>query len=291
MIQANAASASGSASEVKLETGAGAAASPVPAVKDAKKTGTPVTIQPAPGQSSLVTSGTSTTSPGKTTSGRGNSHYPNVIPQSQLSQPTPQQPQWAKNTFPVTKSKPQTSSSQAQVIPTPPLPLPGPTFRAWPVTAAPPPPPIGYAFGTFPGVAGSSVAKGNGTAQVTAPVQRTGSASASATPSPVSNANPATTANANRGATGVQRANLNHYPGPMRYQPYPIAATNPGGVSKGKPILPQRTTAPGLVKVAPSSGIVSAQTAATSTTPLPKLPLPRNSSGQFASWTGEKGKK
>lgn len=289
VIQANGESASALASEIKPESSANA--SPAPASKDARKTSTPVTIQPAPGQNTTTPPTNGTASPGKSTSGRGSSHYPNVIPQSQTSQPAPQQPQWSRNTFSTTKPKSQGSANQPQAIPTPPLPLPGPTFRAWPVTATPPPPPMSFAFGTFSGVAGPSVPKGNGSTQVVAPsVQRTGSASASAsaTPSPVANSSPAS--NSNR-TSGVQRTNLNHYPGPMRYQPYPIAATSPGSGNKSKPILLQRSSASTLVTVAPTPGTVPAQAAAASGAPGPKTQLPRNSSGQFAPWGGEKGKK
>lgn len=269
-----------SPTDVMSEVGPNATASPAPMAKDTKKAGTPVTIQPAPGQSSAATSTTSSTS-NKASSGRGNAHYPNVIPQPQH---VPLPPSWTKNTFPTTKIK--TPANQPQVIPTPPLPLPGPTFRAWPVTAVPPAPPqAGYSFGTFSGVAGPSVAKGNGAMPATTPnLQRTGSASASATPSPVANANPAAApTNVGRGATGVQRTNVNHYPGPMRYQPYPIASA----AKQGKPILPQQTSAPYRV-ARPASGATLTPTGAA---PLPKMPLPRNSSGQFAPWTGEKGKK
>ncbi|CAE6464785.1 unnamed protein product [Rhizoctonia solani] len=255
---------------------------PTSGAKDKKSGTAPVTIQPAPGQSSPVAAATSSTPPGKAAAGRGNSHYPNVV----MHTSGPQQPQWSKNTFPTTKTKPQ-PSNQPQVIPTPPLPLPGPTFRAWPVSAAPPAPPAMSYFGTFSGVAGPSVAKGNGTSQATTPnVQRTGSVSASVTPSPVSNANPTLTAtHTNRGTGGVQRTNVNHYPGPMRYQPYPgPVGSNPG--NRGKQMPSQAPLANGMTKVSPTAGGTTTGHGGKS---MVKLPLPRTLVGKFApAWTGDK---
>ncbi|KAG8691899.1 hypothetical protein FRC11_005692 [Ceratobasidium sp. 423] len=272
-----------STSNATLEAGSGTA--PTSGVKDRKSSATPVTIQPALGQGAPGSAGSGSTPPGKTSSGRGSSHYPNVIMQTQPS--GPQQPQWAKNTFPTTKTKPQ--PNQPQVIPTPPLPLPGPTFRAWPVSAVPPAPnPMSYSFGSFPGVAGPSVAKGNGTLQANTPnVQRTGSVSASVTPSPVSNANPTLTAtNTNRGTGGVQRPNVNHYPGPMRYQPYPAPVGNTTNiVNRGKQLGSQASLANGMTKTAPSPGATTAASAGKS---IVKLPLSRAVAGKFTPWTGDK---
>ncbi|CAE7075880.1 unnamed protein product [Rhizoctonia solani] len=253
-----------------------------PAGAKDKKAGTaPVTIQPAPGQSVPVATVSGSTTSGKAPIGRGHSHYPNVVMQASGSQ----QPQWAKNTFPTTKTKLQ--PNQPQVIPTPPLPLPGPTFRAWPVSAAPPAPPSMSYFGTFPGVAGPSVAKGNGASQATTPsVQRTGSVSASVTPSPVSNADPTLTAtNTNRGTGGVQRSNVNHYPGPMRYQPYPGPVGN-NTVNRGRQLPPQVPLANGMARVAPATG---AATTTHAGKPMIKLPLPQSLVGKVGpTWTGDK---
>ncbi|KAJ1310861.1 hypothetical protein OPQ81_009379 [Rhizoctonia solani] len=163
----NGESASNPTTESRSEAGSNTSGS-ASGTKDKKSGSMPVTIQPAPGQSSPTV--TLPGSPGKTSSGRGNTHYPNVVVQPSGLQ----QPQWAKNTFPTTKTKPQ-PSNQPQVIPTPPLPLPGPTFRAWPVSAAPPAPSSMSYFGTFPGVAGPSIAKGNGSQATTPNMQRTGS--------------------------------------------------------------------------------------------------------------------
>ncbi|CAE6389710.1 unnamed protein product [Rhizoctonia solani] len=276
-------SASSLTPEGKIETSSSTAA-PASSAKDKKSCTAPVTIQPAPGQSTSNAAAPDSASPGKNHTGRGSSHYPNVIIQTQPSPSVPQQPQWAKNTFPTTKTKAQ-YSNQPQVIPTPPLPLPGPTFRAWPVSATPPaPPPMAYSFGTFPGVAGSSVAKGNG---VTTPnVQRTGSVSASVTPSPVSNVNPTLTGtNTNRGTGGVQRTNLNHYPGPMRYQPYPgpVGSTT-STMSRGKQLHPQVSLPNGFAKAAPATGA----TATHAGNPGIKLSLPRTAAGKFTQWNGDK---
>ncbi|CAE6446378.1 unnamed protein product [Rhizoctonia solani] len=254
-------------------------------IKDKRSGTAPVTIQPAPGQSA-ASAAPGSTPPGKPT-GRGNSHYPNVIMHAQPSSSGPQQPQWSKNTFPTTKTKPQ--PNQPQVIPTPPLPLPGPTFRAWPVSAAPPNTnPMSYSFGTFPGVAGPSVAKGNGAMQASAPsVQRTGSVSADVTPSPISNPNPTLTAtNTNRGTGGVQRPNMNHYPGPMRYQPYPAPVGNTTNtVNRGKQLGSQAPLVNAMAKVSSSPGVT---TAASAGKPIVKVPLPRTVVGKFAPWTGDK---
>ncbi|KAF8708213.1 hypothetical protein RHS03_03624, partial [Rhizoctonia solani] len=259
-------------------------ATPTSNAKDKKSGVTPVTIQPAPGQSTPTAATPGSTSPGKGSSGRGSSHYPNVIIQTQPSPSVPQQPQWAKNTFPTTKTKPQ-YSNQPQVIPTPPLPLPGPTFRAWPVSATPPaPPPMGYSFGTFPGVSGSSVAKGNGA--TTPNVQRTGSVSANVTPSPVSNANPTLTGtNTNRGTGGAQRTNVNHYPGPMRYQPYPgpVASTT-NTVNRGKQLIPHVSLSNGFGNAAPATGAIITHGGKPGT----KISLSRTTTGKFTQWAGDK---
>ncbi|KAF8761044.1 hypothetical protein RHS01_00417 [Rhizoctonia solani] len=259
-------------------------ATPTSNAKDKKSGVTPVTIQPAPGQSTPTAATPGSTSPGKGSSGRGSSHYPNVIIQTQPSPSVPQQPQWAKNTFPTTKTKPQ-YSNQPQVIPTPPLPLPGPTFRAWPVSATPPaPPPMGYSFGTFPGVSGSSVAKGNGA--TTPNVQRTGSVSANVTPSPVSNANPTLTGtNTNRGTGGAQRTNVNHYPGPMRYQPYPgpVASTT-NTVNRGKQLIPHVSLSNGFGNAAPATGAIITHDGKPGT----KISLSRTTTGKFTQWAGDK---
>ncbi|CUA73721.1 Nuclear receptor corepressor 1 [Rhizoctonia solani] len=253
---------------------------PSSSVKDKKAIAAPVTIQPALGHTTFATTAPSTTPSSKAPTGRGSSHYPNVVTQASGSQ----QPQWAKNTFPTTKTKPQ--PNQPQVIPTPPLPLPGPTFRAWPVSAAPPaPPPMSY-FGTFPGVAGPSVVKGNGASQATTPnVQRTGSVSASVTPSPVSSANPTLTAtNTNRGTGGVQRTNVNHYPGPMRYQPYPGPVGN-NTVNRAKQLPPQAPLANGVAKAIPVTGTT---TTAHTGNPIIKVALPKGLVGKVApTWNGE----
>ncbi|CAE6405330.1 unnamed protein product [Rhizoctonia solani] len=265
--------------EASLNTSA-----PPSSAKDKKAGTTPVTIQPAPGQTGQTTAASGSVSPGKTHSGRGSSHYPNVILQTQSSPSVPQQPQWAKNTFPTTKTKPQ-YSNQPQVIPTPPLPLPGPTFRAWPVSAPPPaPPPMAYSFGTFPGVAESSVATGNGA--TTPNAQRTGSVSASVTPNPVSNANPTLTGtNTDRGTGGAQRTNLVHYPGPMRYQPYPgpVGSTT-NTMNRGKQLHPQVPLPNGFGKAAPATGGIATHAGS----PGIKLSLARTPTGKLTQWTDDK---
>ncbi|KEP55022.1 Myb-like DNA-binding domain protein [Rhizoctonia solani 123E] len=277
--KSNGDSASYTTPEGRLEVGSSTTAS---STKDKKANAAPVTIQPALShQSTFAAAAPSSIPSGKAPSGRGHSHYPNVVTQASGSQ----QPQWAKNTFPTTKTKPQ--PNQPQVIPTPPLPLPGPTFRAWPVSAAPPAPPSRNLFGTFAVFPGPGAAKGNDILQATTPsVQRTGSVSASVTPSPVSHANPTLTAtNTNRGTGGVQRANVNHYPGPMRYQPYPGPVGN-NTLSRGKQQMPLHVPlANGMGKLAPVAGVA---TTAHAGGPMGKTPLPRTFVDKVTpTWTGD----
>ncbi|KAG9104491.1 hypothetical protein FRC06_001872 [Ceratobasidium sp. 370] len=279
------------------ETSPSPSVSPAPTIKreESKKSSGPVTIQPAPGQSTS-TAGPHAAQPPKTGSGRGNAHYPNVIPQP----PLPQQQTWAKNSAPPKPKPAVVASNQAPVIPTPPLPLPGPTFRAWSVSSAPsssaPPLPMGYAYGSFPGVPGPGVMKPAGPA---APP-------AGGAPAPGPSAPRPSGASLNAGAAGsspsagtggVQRGNLNHYPGPMRYQPYPVVATNiggsVGGMNKGKAPpsrtgVPLKPAAPGPMQPAPAGMGVNRAGAPVRT----GAALVRSGSGQFATWNGEgKGKK
>ncbi|KAF8609415.1 hypothetical protein BDV93DRAFT_518235 [Ceratobasidium sp. AG-I] len=304
----------GSAKGSETSASASASASPASATRkeEPKRTTGPVTIQPAPGQTSANANAGSTSASG---SGRGNAHYPNVIPQGYVvklpdawfvkpGDPLPLLP-YPTGAAPGTKTARDKALAQPATIPTPPLPLPGPTFRAWSASAAPPPPPIGYAFGSFPGVAGPSVIKNgplpgpspnvprpntNAKAGASGSAPRVNPAVGAPRAGPVPG--PGASAVAAAGTGGVQRGNPNHYPGPMRYQPYPVtaASANAGGIGKGKApaphVVPQKSVTSPAVKPAGAvgSGVVTGGS--------PKGSLPRTSSGQFASWTGEgKGKK
>ncbi|QRV91300.1 Myb-like DNA-binding domain protein [Ceratobasidium sp. AG-Ba] len=243
-----------------------ASASPAPTTKkeEPKKSTGPVTIQPAPGQSPTAINAAQ-----KASSGRGNSHYPNVIPQPPLPQ---QQTTWAKSNA-QQKPKPHIGVP-APIVPTPPLPLPGPTFRAWPVSSAPSHPPhMAYSYGSFSGGPGM-MKPGPGPVPVANPAPRpSGPPPGVAGPS---------------GTGGVQRG-VNHYPGPMRYQPYPVAASNMGG-TKGKAVPPRNGT-PGK----PNGPIQPPTPASLNRVIIPPRGVVvgnRSGAGQPASWNGEdKGKR
>lgn len=260
----------GGKGEADSEATPSTSVSPAPPVKkeESKKSVGPVTIQPAPGQSAPA--GQSQ----KAASGRGNAHYPNVIPQP----PLPQQQTWTKNGTQQKPKAPVGAPAPVPIIPTPPLPLPGPTFRAWPVSSAPQHPPhMAYSFGTFPGAGMMKPSPAPGPGPASRP---------SAPPPNVGVAGPS-------GTGGVHRS-MNHYPGPMRYQPYPVAASSAAGGGaggiKGKGV-PPKSTAPakpsgpvqGSAPVGMNRVIIPPRTAATAS---------RSSSGQPASWNGDdKGKK